>query len=450
MRYLVAVASICVCLAAIAPAARGERPPRCSFAGEPAPTRAQSDAVVALAFDIQSLDVRGDHRPVLDRLRRFLDEPCFRGLRNVAALPEVGSARALKEWWWDGGRSWLQSAIAEETLPSSVVLPASARRTLPLDRNEQHALAPLLCRAGDADCGRETEGWMMRATEAAKGGLAYAGPTTAESVVATCNKVQRPGLAARYAAWRDCLEGQRRRHFSCSQLPVGPFRAPTIGWLVVRGRRGHYTFTDELAAFDLATGAAYRAIRPGDLGILPPEDAAAEARRRAGRAKVIVHRGRVPLDNLREAALMLMLWPERRQYVEQMEARLPAGLRVTALPRNFAFTETAIMIGSTSADTELSWDWLQGGKPIVSGKALYRGGGGGTDTYPAGLLEIAEAALQPGCPPAALPREVLGRGSPFGGVHPSDATRTELDATEAELVRALTEATAGGCDPRRP
>lgn len=34
-------------------------------------------------------------------------------------------------------------------------------------------------------------------------------------------------------------------------------RAPSHGWFILRGRRGHYRFSDEVRAYDLATGAAY-------------------------------------------------------------------------------------------------------------------------------------------------------------------------------------------------
>ena len=57
---------------------------------------------------------------------------------------------------------------------------------------------------------------------------------------------------------------------------------------------------------------------------------------------------------------------------------------------------------------------------------------------PTWLLEIAEAGLQPGCPPAPLPPGVLGRGRPIPDVSPIDGTRDELDESEAALARALT------------
>jgi hypothetical protein len=44
---------------------------------------------------------------------------------------------------------------------------------------------------------------------------------------------------ATYQDWRDCIEMARPKRVA---LPLGDFKAPTTGWVVVTGRRGHYDF----------------------------------------------------------------------------------------------------------------------------------------------------------------------------------------------------------------
>ena len=58
----------------------------------------------------------------------------------------------------------------------------------------------------------------------------------------------------RYQKWHACIEELRPRQ---DALPLGRVRAPMRGFFVVRGRRGHYSFCDEIRAYDLASGAAY-------------------------------------------------------------------------------------------------------------------------------------------------------------------------------------------------
>jgi len=88
------------------------------------------------------------------------------------------------------------------------------------------------------------------------------------------------------------------------------------------------------------------------------------------------------------------------------------------------------------------------GKARASGQVLYPGSARlSASGYPTWLLDVAERGLQPGCPPAPLPRGILGTGSPLGGVSSIDASRAELDATEAELARALISEPAAGCRP---
>ena len=41
------------------------------------------------------------------------------------------------------------------------------------------------------------------------------------------------------------------------KLPIGRMAAPTRGWFIIRGRRGHHAFCDEVRVFDLSKGSVY-------------------------------------------------------------------------------------------------------------------------------------------------------------------------------------------------
>jgi hypothetical protein len=440
MGYGTAVTLVVPLLTIAAPSARGEPPSKCWFAGEPMITAAQVARVEALSLEINSLADHADCRPLRERLRQLLAEPCFRKLEIIAPLVECGSGFALRDWWEHGGASWIRSAIGGEYRSKrGVELPPGIRATLSLDANPGHPLAPLLCRVGDASCGRETAGWLKRANDAeVSDHLSARRHPSAPNPGQPCLKVQGKSAVDRHATWRDCIERQRHRQYMRTHLPAGAFRAPTVGWLVVRGRRGHYTFSDELAAYDLATGAAYRARQAGDLGILPADDVAAAERRKTGRRPVTAARGRVPIDNLREAALILFLWPEARPQLDALSVSLPAGVELLPLPAGFKFTELPKVIISSSGDTALSWEWIQNGRLVLAGDVVYTGSGHGRG-YPTWLLELAEAGLAPGCTPAPLPPRIVGLGRPIAGVELIDAKPEELDASEVALARALGE-----------
>src|SRR5262249_15238973 len=103
------------------------------------------------------------------------------------------------------------------------------------------------------------------------------------------------------ASFRECLDASAERSLA---FPIGRVKKPTAGWLVVSGRRGHYEFCDELRAFDLATGSAYRVASCSGLALMSGgavDHRATDAARKQDR-----ERGMVSLDEIREAAWMLL------------------------------------------------------------------------------------------------------------------------------------------------
>ena len=89
-----------------------------------------------------------------------------------------------------------------------------------------------------------------------------------------------------------------------SLLPLGRFRAPH-GRLVPEGRRGHYTFCDELRACDLDSGAAYLDANRSALAFRADRSVDGVATERARRRER--RQGTLPIDALREAAVAILL-----------------------------------------------------------------------------------------------------------------------------------------------
>jgi hypothetical protein len=219
----------------------------------------------------------------VDELHGLLKSECFIPAAETGRIPTPDSTLALKRWWFDGGRYWLESYLklpmqGELTkLRPHVVLPPDTRPTLPALIERDDPLRPLICRLDDDRCGVETLGWIQRAEQAfgahrvmnpdsdtrlLQNSIQPTAPTpeTASERCSAADALKQPldvVLPAErrpYQTWRDCLEIQRPR---TSALPLGRVTAPTAGWLIVTGRRGHYSFCDTTSAYDLATGAAF-------------------------------------------------------------------------------------------------------------------------------------------------------------------------------------------------
>src|SRR5262249_46454101 len=105
----------------------------------------------------------------------------------------------------------------------------------------------------------------------------------------------------RYQDWRDCIEMARPKRVA---LPLGEFKAPTTGWVVITGRRGHYDFCDTTRAYNLTTGAAFIQDSCSALALKPGGDVDFGATNKARVESVKV--GSIQADNLREAVWMML------------------------------------------------------------------------------------------------------------------------------------------------
>jgi hypothetical protein len=354
--------------------------------------------------------------PALDQFAALLSTECFRFALESPRMPEPDTALSLKQWWADGGYDWLASYLELPELGLStdrkkhVVVPPDTRTTLRVGAGSAH-LAPLLCALDDPRCAADTQGWRTRAesflslhrirdhdrTREIGEDIMKASADGARS----CEEIAaRAPDAGRYSLWRDCREAQRTERWA---LPLGRLKAPTSGWLIVSGRRGHYSFCEAIGAYHLRTGAAYIAETCSRLVLREGGDVDPGATQRAARSRMLT--GTLRVDNLREAAWGLLLFEEAEKVQPQAEVHpLPSGVTPVLSskewvgPRVFSGGEWA-----STAQTILEWSWVPEAGPVATGELTWPTSSNGVEEHAAGLLEVAEGTLIEGCPPSSPP-----------------------------------------------
>lgn len=367
------------------------------------------DLLVAFGDRVRALADDADMAPVHRAWQRLLSHPCLHSMRPIGRIPSFRRAPAAREWLERGGYAFL--AFAASPLPDglgdvadSVGVPPDERGVLFLEtlgdlpRGQRAPPREVLCSISDRACGTQTQGWLRRAEQFFRDrALAreaererYAGPDhpSRRDRIEAC-RTQAMAVAAdrRWPEWLRCLDRLSDRE---AAVPLGRFRAPDRGWLVIQGVRGHHQVCYGAAAYDLANGSAYAVDRCNDR----PDSTVVE------RARM----GTIPVDNLREAALAIALM-NQVQYLRVRGTSFDPVREVFApwrdSPPPMPEAEPPVTI-RTSADTVLSWDWIDpSGRTIASGRFHWHGGGHG-DAYAAWLLDLAERGITEGCPPAPL------------------------------------------------
>lgn len=385
-----------------------------------------------------------DASPWVARLRAVVATPCLGQHPPPSWLDAKPDPRrpvlalALRTWWSEGGQN-----AAEHTIDLSnywnthVFVGPTLRQAYALEAQRHEPVAPLLCPANEAGCGAEAAGYVadidqflervaLRNTVM----MADEAPTkTHDRCVAEARAEPVAGLRrARFAA---CVAQVVPRQ---ARMPLGHFRAPR-GWLVVRGRRGHYGFCDELRAYHLDSGAAYVARRCSELVLSGPSVDEGETGRRA---TLQVEAGTMNVSALRRLGLLLAfgqrLDPEVLAYVHSYE--IPRDLP-PADPGSLGATEGGDQGYGHSGQTSLAFRLFEGERG-----ALAEGGFVWPDAYRPfdqaadDLLVSAEASFRPGCVPAPLPPRLV-LGGPTGDVSPIDASPGPLAQAHDELAAAL-------------
>lgn len=424
------------------------------------PERKAAEAKLAeLDALVQRLRPADDPKPALAAIRGALAEGCFRISAGDEPTLEADSGLALKTWWAKaGGRSWmehyleLKSPHDDQGNPSSAI-PPTIRSTLTRETRPGHPLAPLLCGVDDEACAAETKGFRDRAEYAFRRSAeakrarwldSDRQSPPPESIESCLAKATTPPPDERYVAWRECLRSAGR---ASTRMPLGATRAPQRGWLLVRGRRGHHAFCDEVRAYDLATGAAYATRSCSGLALR--QDGSVDGRRTDSARRDETSAGRVSLEALREATWMALFAPEAQPDVEEYWGfAMPEGVEPKA-PEDRALQLGGFSIRSSSGQTTLSWSYVLDGKSIAANTLTWPE----DDNNPARehavqLLRFAESTLRPGCPSAALPPLDFGSASP--GVSSRDAKPSSLRAVERDLVAKLAGARKTACAAKQP
>jgi hypothetical protein len=398
--------------------------------------------VKALDAQIRALRPAGDHRPANAALIALLDHPCMK-LADVAAGDlRAEAAPALLELWDQGGHSWLLDRINLATVESLSFAP-TLRKVVAAETRPGHPAFSLLCSLADPDCGASTRGWWQRAERAFRDRAApvYRGrdrPAATEAICAAEARA-RP-RAERFAHWEECAAaiGERR-----AAMPLGGIKKPTSGWLIVRGRRGHYSFCDEVRITSLATGAAYISKSCSELFVAEGDQV------RNGTAadrKPAVKRGTIPLANVRELAWMLLhtgeVTAEHRPGYGRHD--IPDGIERVKGPKRVSEHEGRVRVIS-SDQTTLAWAVTDRRRALISGTLTWPTDyGGGAMDHALDLLRIAEAGFVEGCPREKPPKlSSFGRARP--AVSPLDGDEDELALLEGDLVDAIDKIARARC-----
>lgn len=400
--------------------------------------------------------------PANTALKKLRQHPCFRLSQEVPDDIKAKTARMLRTFWSDGGEAWLSSYLHLRDKQAAVVLPPELRKDLTSDGDHGKVPRSLLCPATDARCGQETAGWMLRAQRMfeSRPKLYRDSPDKAPELREVANKclkeAQKQTKELPYVHWYGCIKAWQPQTYV---LPLGAFRAPQTGWWVLRGRRGHYQFCDEIRAYDLATGAAYVVGSCSGL-VLGQKGTVLQDETDAGR-KITLRMGRVPVESLREAALMTVLADDVARVDAHISVPLPAGLAVRWTD-SFGLSGGWGSGGSSSGNTTLSW--IIGAVQTVASQGPNKPGAvdvqvvkEGALTWPrpfeigeqhaVELLAIAEAGMQDGCPPAPLPERLPASGMK-SGVSRIDANPETLQKVGTDLEsRLLTAARELRCAP---
>jgi hypothetical protein len=376
--------------------------------------KAGQQALKALHERITGLADNDPPTPTLDQFAALLSTECFRFALESPRMPSPDTALSLKQWWADGGYDWLASYLElpelglSTDLKKHVVVPPDTRRTLRVGAGPAH-LAPLLCALDDPKCAADTQGWRARAESfLSLHRVQEEARETDEDLKEalgsdprSCEKIATSAPAAlRYRVWRDCVESQRPQRWT---LPLGRLKAPTSGWLIVSGRRGHYSFCEAIGAYHLGTGAAYIAESCSDLVLGEAGDVDRRATQRAARVRTVT--GTLRLDNLREAAWALLLLKEAEKVQARAESYpLPSDLTPLLTAKE---GEGPIVFSGgewmSTAQTILDWSWVPEAGPVATGELTWPNSSNGVEEHAAGLLEVAEGTLIEGCPPSPPP-----------------------------------------------
>jgi hypothetical protein len=357
--------------------------------------------------------------------------PCVAHLAMVFPPPAKPQPESLRAAWDRGlGRILLAMAGALYVRDGKRYFVAPPAEPEPfalteLGAQERARIAPWLCPESQKDCGHAGSA-IVRAEESFDREEQLAHRWRGVLVGSPARELSMPN--AYLSTDHDCVPSERGNdeapplltpfeRFAVCVASSAPrtwrypkslrLRTREKGWLVLRGRRGHYEFADEVRAYDLATGAAYVAKSSSALvlGGASVDFAAVDAKRKPETTV-----GTVSRDQVRELAFVLGTAPVLRPArSEILFYPVPPDLPVAFSPGRFAarapLDVTELSWGS-SAHTHLAWSLVDEGTVIAEGKLMWPTSFKPAENQADDLVRVLEGGLEPGCAPARLPRGV--------------------------------------------
>lgn len=413
---------------------------------------AAQDALRQFRSLLLTLPGGADVAAPLSRLHELLQLPCFKVAFESARVFSPDSTIALKAWYASGGGLWLESLLelpelgTRSDLRPHVVLPPDPRMTLAPGRpGHPSDLDRWLCAPTDARCGARTRGWTARAATALETkwrasrspdsfDARVSDAPNAKEVAARCViEAEGDDSGARYEAWRSCLEQAR------SWRPLPPhaeFKMPVDGWLIVSGRRGHYEFCDTVHAFNLETGEAILDESCSALA-LERDGSVNRAETNAGR-RLRVRTGRVSVDNLREAAWMLLFRSQFKEVQVDSEAfPLPAGWERSwqAKFTPWHFTMRGQTMTGNTGQSRLTWTLSVPGRALLAGRVTFPMSYDGAEDHAMDLVSVAEQSLVESCVRARPPSIATTRVAVLDEIVPDSAVTEHADGLREASAR---------------
>ncbi|MEZ4381316.1 MAG: hypothetical protein R3A79_08195 [Nannocystaceae bacterium] len=349
----------------------------------------------------------------------------------------MSSAIEAKTYWEDGLGSWFQSYLdLADGADSTVWFLPSRRVVVTAKTRPDDPLARWMCPADpESPCAQGVRAWRSRAER-----YFDLWDNSGRREHADCDAAIAAGPAEdAYARWRACEGGALRRH---SVLPIGGLGRLAEGWVVVLGRRGHYRYCDEVAAFDLVSGSYYRF---AECDHRPELDGMVEAGAMdPASGKVEVETGTIEPGLVQEfawaAASAAYVQPE--VVTERaLGTALPDGLKVSRTQDGTSSGMGISGMGSSS-HTRIGWLWARAAGEIPAhGELSWPTGLSNAEMdHAVRLLAIAEERGAKGCASVKLPTWV-GDSLVKGRLPESEL----VDPPSAAVLKAVRAASAQRC-----
>jgi len=409
---------------------------------------AAADAIAARIAKIEHELTERDValRAVDAELGTIWASPCLSHVSRFFRRPSVGALDEMSELWaWRAGLQGALMAMNGRLYTKHgerfFVVPPG---TPPPQPDASTTLAPWICPEKETHCGN-AQSFVERAELAYDAKEDSLEAWHAKSGYELCQDDSSSNEGPRRTAfeqWAQCIGSEVPRTY---RYPKLRYRAPERGWLVLRGRRGHYQFADEVRAYDLQTGAAYVASSHSALVLDGPgvDYAGTDAAR-----KPEGFTGNVAADLVREIAFVLVTAGAPTPKRSRIQAvALPTGLEVTLSPKaGVASMLAAEPWYGTSAQTKITYE-LVGAGPPARGDFTWPDSYVPAEDHADVLVRILEAGLERGCARAKLPANLWVADR--GGVSPIDADPRRQLAVASELDRALDALRSKACPDAR-